>query len=150
MEETFIFCTQYETRSQYEIEDFLEDAMNDQFDTICDDDSVVLIASDLVRFMALCRDHQYDVIDRELAALPAITQWLTPQFRVQYAEANDSSDDDDEESGDEDDAMDDTPTDTPTPSRLSAAARRAPAAKSASSMDTDEDGWTTVQSRRRH
>lgn len=145
MDDVFVFCTQFETRSQYEIEDFLEETMNEQFDTLCDDNSVELIATDLVRYMALCRDHQYDVIDRELAAVPAVAQWLTPKFRVQYAQVNDSSSDD-EDSGDDDDAMDDTPADTAVaagrhnsarPARHVAASTSSP---SAGAMDTDEDG----------
>lgn len=156
MNYTFDYCTKNDACTVYEIQELLDDTMDEEFETICDDNSTQEIATCLVRFLALLRDQQYNAIELEISQLPACTQWLTPQFKVQYAPkaADDSSSDDDDDDDESDDDMDDTPAEKPASARSS---RRNGAASSSSAppngggMETEEDdGWTTVSSRRRH
>lgn len=154
MNYTFEFCTKNEACTQDEIQELLEDVMDQEFDTICEDDSTAEISACLVRYLALCREQKYDEIVQELSRLPACTQWLTPQFKVQYAPQADSSsdEDDDDDDSNEDNEMVGSGA-SATPARQTRAARGAASSSSngAGSMETEEDdGWTTVQSRRRN
>lgn len=159
MNYTFEYCTKNEACTVYEIQELLDDAMDEEFETICDDNSTQEIATCLVRYLTLLREQNLTAIAAELAQLPACTQWLTPAFKVQYAPraADDSSSDDDDDDSGDDDEMDDD--DTPAEQPASRRQTRSSAAKNngtsssgaGGDMETEEDdGWTKVPSRRRH
>lgn len=80
----------------------------------------------------MIRDKQYDAVKAEISSMPPCnTQWLNPNFKIQYTKDSDSScsDDDDEE-------MDCSNTDVQSTSRPNVPI-------------TDEDGWTMVTSKRK-
>lgn len=87
----------------------------------------------------MCNEERYAEITQELNQLPKCSSWLTPQFQMKYV-ANDSSDSDSDDDDDDDDEMDEGTSTVPKPTK----------AKSSSTMETDEDGWTTVPSRKRN
>lgn len=82
----------------------------------------------------MIRDKQYDDLRNEVSSMPPCnTQWLNPNFKLEYTMDSDSSCSDDE-----DEEMDvcTNNTDVQSTSRTNAPV-------------TDEDGWTTITSKRR-
>lgn len=93
------------------------------------------ISSLLTKYLKMIGDKQYDEIRNEVASMPACnTQWLNPNFKLEYTIDSDSSCSDDE-----DEEMDVCTNNTDAPQSTSRT--NAPV--------TDEDGWTTITSKRR-
>ncbi|KAF7273521.1 hypothetical protein GWI33_013764 [Rhynchophorus ferrugineus] len=102
------------------IQDALEDILDQEFETICEDDSPKQIAHILYRFTVLLKEGKTEECDTEFQKLPSVNaDWLNQQVRnpqpVNIQSSSDSSDDDVEN--------------TVTP--------------------MEDDGWTEVKGRRR-
>lgn len=121
--------------SEEDIIEILEDIMDQEFDTVCDDNSIVEVSRVLVRYFQLIQNNQQSQVALELAQLPPCEKWIVPGGRVKIIQQEDSSSDDDD-----DDMMDtsDSPAAAPKPST------------SGSTMQfVEEDvdpGWTMVKS----
>lgn len=89
----------------------------------------------LVKFLKMIYDKQYDAVRTEVLSMPPCnTQWLNPNFKIEYTMDSDSSCSDD----DDDEEMDVCANNTDVQS-----------ASKTNTPLTDEDGWTTVTSKRR-
>lgn len=78
---------------------------------------------------------EYDALRTDVSSMPPCsTQWLNPNFQLQYTIDSDASCSDDD--GDEEMDVSGNDTDVQTTSRTNGPI-------------TDEDGWTTVTSKRR-
>lgn len=155
MNYVYEYCIGNDNVSQSEIQEILEDIMDQEFDTICEDNSAIgrlmspdlydrfvrflivnffppEISSMLTKYLQMIHDKQYDDVRNEVSAMPPCnTQWLNPNFKLEFTVDSDSSCSDDE-----DEEMDVCHTDVQSTSRTNAPI-------------TDEDGWTTVASKRR-
>ena len=89
----------------------------------------------------MCKEDKYAEVAQEITLLPPCSNWLTPQFQMQYAPQDSSSSSSDESDSDKE-------TSNAKPSSSSRTSNST--AGGSNSMETDEDGWTTVPSRRRH
>lgn len=82
----------------------------------------------------MIRDKQYDAVKQEISSMPPChTQWLNPNFKLEYAIDTDSSCSDDE-----DEEMDTSTNNTDVQST-----------NRTNVPMTDEDGWTMVTSKRK-
>ncbi|XP_037034727.1 uncharacterized protein LOC119073398 [Bradysia coprophila] len=133
MNYVYEYCIGNDNVTQSEIQEVLEDIMDEEFDTICEDNSPAEISSMLVTYLKMILAKQYDTVRTEVSAMPQCqTQWLNPNFKLEYKKDSDSG-----SSDDEDEEMEVcTDTDVQGASRTNAPI-------------TDEDGWTTVTSKRR-
>lgn len=94
----------------------------------------------LVGFLILCIDGKFDEIRQRISALLPCVNWLDPSFKLTPI----SSDEDDSDSSDEGDHNMDTSADNEAPNLVNANQRT-----QRNRPQVDEDGWTTIPSRRR-
>lgn len=123
--------------------ELLEDIMDQEFDTICDDNSVREISNILIRYLKMLHDGQLGQIKLELSQLPACDMWIVPGRKINFV-----SKPDDESSSDEgsDDAMEGTKT------ANSSNIVTAPSTSGSTMQVEEEDidpGWTKVKGKRR-
>ncbi|ORX48741.1 hypothetical protein DM01DRAFT_1338394 [Hesseltinella vesiculosa] len=113
-----------------EIEDILTQIMNDEFETLLEDDSGYVVAKHLVEVFHQCINGNYTEVDR----LEVKYQSLPSTAGVQHEQDDDDVDDDDAEDDEDTNDMDmDEPEQPPAP---------APA------PGPDADGWETVSRKR--
>ncbi|XP_050301076.1 uncharacterized protein LOC126739432 [Anthonomus grandis grandis] len=91
----------YEPNVEVEgIQDALEDILDEEFETVCEDDSPKEIAHLLYKFLTLLRQGKYEECDQEFQKLPSInSDWLNHQIALANTARQDeeSSDDSEEE-----------------------------------------------------
>lgn len=156
----FDYCTQNDDVHESEVRDNLEEIMDQEFDAICEDNSVngkamgadcdvvrfcnnaFLISAELsdqiVGYLKLCIAGRFDEVQQRLAQLPQCTSWLVPGFQVTKAIRDDS------DSASDDDSDEDMETDSDAAPELVDANRRPRNAP----PQVDEDGFTMVGRRR--
>lgn len=169
MDYTYKYCIGNESITQGELQDVLEDLLDQEFDTICDDNSIpgkpmgfklrtkkILfvifpeICRNLLRYKVLCLKGEYAQIESELSKLPQGKDWLRPDVKIVYTPVagEDSSSDEDDESGDSEDGMevDEEDSDLASCSRVTRSQTRK---KQEEEFVEPEPGWTTVRTRRK-
>ncbi|XP_029640346.1 pre-rRNA-processing protein TSR2 homolog isoform X1 [Octopus sinensis] len=124
----------------YEVEDFLTDVMNKEFDTIADDGSVPLMAAEICTIYKLCQNNNVEEVNKRIERLP--------KANIQKSVRADS---DEEEIGTESDclpngnnSMDSTAKDTDV--TMDEINTTAPSEDQV--MDAEEDGWHVVRKNR--
>lgn len=105
MEYTYNYCIQNEMKlDRDDLCDLMEGVLDEEFNTICEDNSTREISMLLVRYLKMCREDRLADIEAELSQLPPLKErWLQPGHVVQYAsrvDGEDSSSDDDEDDQD--------------------------------------------------
>ncbi|XP_054744576.1 pre-rRNA-processing protein TSR2 homolog [Anastrepha obliqua] len=148
MEYTYKYCIGNENITQGELQDVLEELLDQEFDTICEDNSIPEICRNLLRYKALCINGEYALIENELSKLPKSKEWLRPDVKIVYTPiaGEDSSSDEEDGSGDSEDGMDiDDDEDNASCSRVTRSQTR----RKQEEFVEPEDGWTTVRSKRK-
>lgn len=82
--------------------DLLEDIMDQEFHTVCDDDSIKEISCLLVKYMKLLLIGNIEQIQQELSQFAPCEMWIVPGRRINFAmkpedETSSEEDDDDDE-----------------------------------------------------
>lgn len=89
-----------------------------------------------MNYLKLCLEGKFDEVRHHLSQLPNCINWLDPSFKIIPA----PRDDDDSSDSDSDEDME-VSSDDEAPAESNQRQRNKPT--------TDEDGWTTIPSRRR-
>lgn len=112
--------------------------MDQEFQTICDDNSIKEISSYLVRYLKMLREGQVEQIRAELSQLPPCEMWIIHGRRINFVSKPDddsSSDEDDEDIG------------------MSISANTEAPSTSGSTMQVEEEdidpGWTVVKANKK-
>ncbi|XP_041973825.1 uncharacterized protein LOC121729392 [Aricia agestis] len=123
-----------------DVTELLEDLMDEEFETVCHDNSPKEVASLLVFFLTLLKEGRHEELRSRIEQLPKCQKWLSVPIQESVPpQCHGNPDDDTTSSGEDDDdeAVDGEPSssnqnDAPEP------------------MDEDvEPGWTVVRTRRR-
>jgi pre-rRNA-processing protein TSR2 len=77
--------------------DLLEDIMDEQFDTVCEDESIKEVSSVLIKLFDMAKSGNIEAVRSELAQLPPCTVWITQSFQVKRVKEESSSSDEDDE-----------------------------------------------------
>ncbi|XP_036345988.1 pre-rRNA-processing protein TSR2 homolog [Rhagoletis pomonella] len=148
MEYTYKYCIGNENITQGELQDVVEELLDQEFDTICEDGSIPEICRNLLRYKSLCFSGEYAQIESELSKLPQGKEWLRPDVKIVYtpiAGENSSSEDDDSSgNSDADMDVDDEDSDIASCSRVTRSQTRRK-----QEFAEPEPGWTTVRTRRK-
>ncbi|XP_067633696.1 pre-rRNA-processing protein TSR2 homolog [Eurosta solidaginis] len=150
MDYIYKYCTGNENITQSELKDVLEELLDQEFDTICEDSSIPEICRNLLRYKNLCKQGEIAQIEDELSKLPQSKEWLRPDVKIVYTPivGEDSSSDENEESSDSDNGMDiddAADSDIATCSRVT----RSKARSQEQGFVEPEPGWTTVRTSRK-
>uniref|UniRef100_W8BNV3 Pre-rRNA-processing protein TSR2 homolog n=1 Tax=Ceratitis capitata TaxID=7213 RepID=W8BNV3_CERCA len=150
MDYIYKYCIGNENIAQGELQDLLEELLDQEFDTICDDNSIPEICRNLLRYKELCIKGEYVQIESELSKLPQGKEWLRPDVKIVYTPiaGEDSSSDENDASGDSDNGMD---VDESEESDVASCSRvtRSQTRKKEEEFVEPEPGWTTVRTRRK-
>lgn len=119
--------------------DLLEDIMDEQFNTVCEDDSVKEVSTVLAKYFDMAKEGKMDTIRIELSQLPPCTNWIMPTFQVKKIRDEDSSSSSDDDDDDEEMNEGSKPSST--------SKNNAIPSTSGSTMDFEEEdpGWTVVK-----
>lgn len=85
--------------SEEDLNDLLEDILDQEFDTICEDESTKEVSRILLKYLELINSGQVEVIKSELSKLPPCNSWIVKGSKINIirdAESS-SSDESDEE-----------------------------------------------------
>ena len=120
----------------------MEDIMDQEFNSICDDNSIKEIAGYLVKYLKMLREGQIEQIRAELSQLPPCEMWIVQGRRINFV-----SKPDDESSSDEDD--DDEMCDI----GIKISENTTAPSTSGSTMQVEEEdvdpGWTVVKTHKK-
>lgn len=137
------YCTSNENLTVQELRETLEEIMDEEFETICEDNSTLEMATMLIKCLQLCQSQRFDEVQMEMSELAPCTMWLNPTFKVQYVESPPSDSSDDE--GDE--RMDEGGDSSGQTTGMNGHSSMAPPANA--TVVEEEPGWTTVRSKRK-
>lgn len=141
MEDTYAYCIQNEMKlDRDDLCDQLEGVLDEDFQTICEDNSPREIAMLFEKYLKMCRENRLAEIEAELSLLPPLKErWLQRGHVVQYASrmGDDSSSDD---SGDDDE--------DPMNNGVRVRELKEPVAPSTNTTEAmEDDGWTVVKTK---
>lgn len=136
MNYTYEFCVNEDNITQGELQDVIEELMDQELNTICEDGSVPEICKHLLRYKEMSLLGQYSLIEQELSKLQG-KEWLRSDVNVTIIDDNISS----EDGSDSEDAMD-VDSNQPSGSKRSEPTE-------ADGYVEPETGWTTVRNRKR-
>lgn len=151
MNYTYEYCVGNDNITQGELQDVIEDLMDQEFDTICEDGTIPEICRHLLRYKQMSLQGQYAEIEQELSKLPQGKEWLRPDVKVTYTpiEGDSSSEDGSDSGDDEDDDMMDVEGDMDDEQASGSRVTRSQTRKQKDDFVEPEEGWTTVRSRRK-
>lgn len=92
------FCLSMKKIESDEVQEALDQIMDQEYDTICDDNSTKEISIYLVRYLTLLKEGKDQDVVNEINQLPTCEKWINPKAKINYVTAPDSSS---EESGGE-------------------------------------------------
>jgi pre-rRNA-processing protein TSR2 len=120
--------------------DLLEDIMDQEFDTICDDNSIKEISVYLIKYLNLLRNGQLEQIRAEISQLPPCEMWIVSGRKINFV-----SKPDDESSSDDDEEME-----TGDVKVTNSATAPSTSGSTMQVMEEDVDpGWTVVKTKKR-
>ncbi|KAH8358991.1 hypothetical protein KR093_003666 [Drosophila rubida] len=145
MDYTFEYCVGNENITEGELQDVIEELMDQEFNTLCDDHSIPEICRNLLRYKQMARASQYPQIEAELSKLPQGKDWLRPDVKITYTpiEGDSSSDEDMDE--DDDDAMNGDESEEEAGTSSGRITRSQTRKQQAEQFVEPEEGWTTVR-----
>ncbi|XP_037808408.1 pre-rRNA-processing protein TSR2 homolog [Lucilia sericata] len=151
MNYTYEYCIGNDNITQGELQDVIEDLMDQEFDTICEDGSVSEICRHLLRYKQMSLQGQYAEIELELNKLPQGKEWLRPDVKVTYTpiEGDSSSEDGSDSDDNDDDDMMDVEGDVDEEQASGSRVTRSQSRKQKDDFVEPEEGWTTVRTRRK-
>lgn len=146
MDYTYEYCVCNENITEGELQDVIEELMDQEFDTICEDGSVVEICKHLLRYKHMSLQGLYEQIEAELSKLPQGQEWLRKDVKMTYTPiaGESSSDEDSEESSGDEEGMD-----VDGPSTSNRIVTRSQGRNQEEEFVEPEEGWTTVRGRRK-
>ncbi|EDW67008.1 pre-rRNA-processing protein TSR2 homolog [Drosophila virilis] len=149
MDYTYEYCVGNENITQGELQEVIEELMDQEFNTLCDDHSIPEICRNLLRYKQMALASQYPQIETELSKLPQGKDWLRPDVKITYTpiEGDSSSDEDmDDDEEDADDDMNAAESDEDAVATSSGRVTRSQTRKQQTeSFVEPEEGWTTVR-----
>ncbi|EDW85083.1 uncharacterized protein Dwil_GK14463 [Drosophila willistoni] len=146
MDYTYQYCIGNENITQGELQEVIEELMDQEFNTLCDDNSIPEICRNLLRYKQLAVEDKYPQIELELSKLPPGRDWLRPDVKITYTpiEGDSSSDEEMDEDGD-DMEMAESDDDEEAAGSSRMMTRSQARKKQADEFVEPEDGWTTVR-----
>ncbi|XP_072935547.1 pre-rRNA-processing protein TSR2 homolog isoform X2 [Epargyreus clarus] len=140
-----VYVARYCVENIIDVEDLtelLEDLMDEEFETVCHDNSPKEVASLLVLYLGLLKDGHHDELRARIEAMPKCQKWLSEPIHDSVPPQCHGNPDDDttSSSGDEDEPQ----------NEFMNGAGASSSNQNPEPMDEDSDpGWTVVRTRRR-
>jgi pre-rRNA-processing protein TSR2 len=125
------------------LQDLLEDIMDQEFHTVCDDNSPKEISMYLIKYLNMLKNGQMEQIRGELSQLPPCEIWIVAGRKINFVSKLE-----DESSSDDDDDDEDMETSDVKISKTSAAPSTSGSTMQVMEEDVDP-GWTVVKTKKK-
>ncbi|ALC46733.1 CG14543 [Drosophila busckii] len=148
MDYTYEYCVGNDNITPGELQEVVEELMDQEFNTLCDDHSIPEICRNLLRYKQMAVAGKYPEIETELNKLPQGKDWLRPDVKITYTpiDGDSSSDEDMDDESDNGEGMEDNESDEDMATTSSGRVTRSQTRKQAAAQFVEpEDGWTTVR-----
>ncbi|XP_026484455.1 pre-rRNA-processing protein TSR2 homolog [Vanessa tameamea] len=131
-----------------DLTELLEDLMDEEFETVCHDNSPKEVSSLLVFFLGLLKEGRHDELRSHIEAMPKCQKWLSEPIHESVPPQCHGNPDDDTTSSDDDDDNDEEEQQIQPNTEVATTSNQADGVEP---MDEDdlEPGWTVVRTRRR-
>ncbi|CAF0880361.1 unnamed protein product [Adineta steineri] len=117
---------------EQDIQEYLDEILDEEFNTVLDDGSSTELSQVFVRYIQLIQQGKLADVQQELQLQHSVTPAMQMSVRNKTEDdGSSSSSSDDNDDGDDDDMKEEPSTNEP----------------KSQAMDVDEDGWTTVHRR---
>lgn len=139
------YCTENKNVDSYDLREVMEEIMDQEFQTICEDESVDEISEILIKYLNLLKQNKEDVVRMELARMGPYQVWIKSGNSIKMQMVDDSSGTEDDDMGQDNDMEMDA-----APSGRSSVPSPSMQGSTTEFLEEDVDpGWTQVRGRRR-
>ncbi|KAJ8265087.1 hypothetical protein COCON_G00141860 [Conger conger] len=128
---------------QDEVEDFLADLMNNEFDTVVDDGSLPQVALQVSQFFRQCEQGKLSEVEGQIGKLSQ--KKATGRARATPVQTPANEEEEDESDGVEEEGAEAMDCEEGTEAKSSTKSPKAKDPPPPPSTDTDADGWTVVR-----
>ncbi|XP_073674695.1 pre-rRNA-processing protein TSR2 homolog [Garra rufa] len=128
---------------QDEVEDFISELMNNEFDTVVDDGSLPQVAQKVCEMFQQCQQDRLKEVREQINQL--IQKKSAGRAKVTPAKTPAAADDDDDEGEDEEAMECDGPADGPSVNSAAAQEHHLP---QPANREEEDDGWTVVRKKK--
>uniref|UniRef100_C6ZQP9 Pre-rRNA-processing protein TSR2 homolog n=1 Tax=Ochlerotatus triseriatus TaxID=7162 RepID=C6ZQP9_OCHTR len=140
------YCTDNKKVDAYDLREVMEEIMDQEFETICEDESVDEIIDILIKYLNLLKENKEDQVRAELTRMGPCEIWIKSGYRIKMQMMDDSNGTEDEDLDDQDMHI------KPAPATTSAGMNPSPSTEGSTTEFHEEDvdpGWTQVRGKRR-
>uniref|UniRef100_A0A182PR97 Pre-rRNA-processing protein TSR2 homolog n=1 Tax=Anopheles epiroticus TaxID=199890 RepID=A0A182PR97_9DIPT len=142
------YCTENKNVDAIDLRDVLEEIMDQEFETICEDESTQEVSAVLIKYLRMLKEGKEEEVKAEIHMMVPCEMWIVSGSKIKYQRMDDSSSESDEDTNDQED-MDVEPA-----SALDVSTEQVnPSTCGSSTKFVEEEsfdpGWTQVRGRRR-
>uniref|UniRef100_A0AAG5D2L3 Pre-rRNA-processing protein TSR2 homolog n=1 Tax=Anopheles atroparvus TaxID=41427 RepID=A0AAG5D2L3_ANOAO len=138
------YCTENKHVDSIDLREVLEEIMDQEFETICEDDSTHEISNILIKYLLKLKEGKSEEVHAELNLMPSCEKWIISGAKIKYKPMDDSSESGNDEADQEDMEVEQIST--------MANSQATPSTEGSSTNFVEENidpGWTPVRGRRR-
>ncbi|XP_053659601.1 uncharacterized protein LOC128708647 [Anopheles marshallii] len=138
------YCTENKNVDAIDLREVLEEIMDQEFETICEDDSIQEVSGVLIKHLKMLKEGKEEEVRAEIAMMVPCEMWIMSGSKIKYHPA-DSSDS-------EEDINDQEDMEVEPASAVDVSSEVSPSTGGSSTKFIEEPidpGWTQVRGRRR-
>ncbi|XP_035919677.1 uncharacterized protein LOC118517545 [Anopheles stephensi] len=139
------YCTENKHVDAIDLREVLEEIMDQEFETICEDDSIQEVSGILIKHLQMLKEGKEEEVRAEIDQMIPCEMWIVSGSKIKYQQKADSSDS--EEDANEHEDMEVEPA-----SAADESSEVSPSTYGSSTKFIEESidpGWTQVRGRRR-
>ncbi|XP_052888562.1 uncharacterized protein LOC128297048 [Anopheles moucheti] len=136
------YCTENKHVDAIDLREVLEEIMDQEFETICEDDSIHEVSGLLIKHLKMLKEGKEEEVRAEIDMMVPCEMWIMSGSKIKYQPADDSSDSDEDQED-----MEVEPAST-----VDVSSEVSPSTGGSSTKFIEEPidpGWTQVRGRRR-
>ncbi|XP_052864680.1 uncharacterized protein LOC128271267 [Anopheles cruzii] len=140
------YCTENKNVDSFDLREILEEIMDQEYETICEDDSIQEISVLLVTYLNLLKQGKGDEVRAQLGLMKPCEMWIVSGAKIKYQRMDDSSDSE----NDDDDREERMEVEqTTTNGNVEVIGPSTEGSSTKFIEETIDPGWTQVRGRRR-
>uniref|UniRef100_A0A1Y9H9I9 Pre-rRNA-processing protein TSR2 homolog n=1 Tax=Anopheles farauti TaxID=69004 RepID=A0A1Y9H9I9_9DIPT len=139
------YCTENKKVDSIDLREVLEEIMDQEFETICEDDSIHEVSGILIKYLQMLKEGKLEEVRAEIDQMVPCEMWIVSGSKIKYQRMDDSSESDDDADEEEMDVE-------PTEAQNTSSTEVNPSSFGSSTKFIEENvdpGWTQVRGRRR-
>uniref|UniRef100_A0A182XP19 Pre-rRNA-processing protein TSR2 homolog n=1 Tax=Anopheles quadriannulatus TaxID=34691 RepID=A0A182XP19_ANOQN len=142
------YCTENKNVDAIDLREVLEEIMDQEFETICEDESTQEVSAVLIKYLRMLKEGKEEEVKAELHTMVPCEMWIVSGAKIKYQPIDDSGSESDEDTNDPEE-MDVEPA-----SAMDVGSEQVnPSTCGSSTKFIEEEaidpGWTQVRGRRR-